>query len=126
TQKADWDTFLTSFKAKIQKSLDTLYQGITQLKSDGFAVNAIQPMGAIYLTIQIDYLGKTTPGGEVLNTSADLVFYLIHEAGVGLVPFSAFSADSGMNWFRASVGGCSLQDIEEMIPKLREALIKLK
>ena len=124
-QKADWNEYLDNFKEKIQKSLDTLYQGFIQLKSDGFAVNAIQPMGAIYLTIQIDYLGKTTPAGQLLNTSADLVFYLINEAGVGLVPFSAFSADPGMNWFRASVGGCSLEDIEEMLPRLRDALTKL-
>ncbi|MBC7758342.1 MAG: aminotransferase class I/II-fold pyridoxal phosphate-dependent enzyme [Phormidesmis sp. FL-bin-119] len=124
-QNADWNDYLDNFKEKIQKSLDTLYQGIIQLKSDGFAVNAIQPMGAIYLTIQIDYLGKKTPAGQLLNTSADLVFYLINEAGVGLVPFSAFSAEPGMNWFRASVGGCSLADIEEMLPRLRNALTKL-
>jgi aspartate aminotransferase len=124
-QNADWNEYLDNFKEKIQKSLDTLYQGFIQLKSDGFAVNAIQPMGAIYLTIQIDYLGKKTPAGQLLNTSADLVFYLINEAGVGLVPFSAFSAEPGMNWFRASVGGCSLADIEEMLPRLRDALTKL-
>jgi len=125
-QTADWDKFLAGFKAKVQKSLDALYNGFMQLKSDGFAVRAIQPMGAIYLTIQIDYLGKTTPAGELLKTSSDLVFYLINEAGAGLVPFSAFSADPGMNWFRASVGGCSLKDIEEMLPRVREALSKLK
>jgi aspartate aminotransferase len=125
-QTADWNTFLGGFKEKVQKSLDTLYQGFMQLKSDGFAVNAIQPMGAIYLTIQIDYLGKTTSAGDLLKTSADLVFYLINEAGAGLVPFSAFSADPGMNWFRASVGGCSLSDIEDMLPRLRAALSKLK
>lgn len=125
-QKNDWNEFLRSFKEKIQKSLDALYQGFMQLKTDGFAVNAIQPMGAIYLTIQIDYLGKSTPAGQLLRTSSDLVFYLISEAGVGLVPFSAFSADPGMNWFRASVGGCSLEDIQEMMPRLRDALAKLK
>lgn len=124
-QTADWNDFLVGFKAKVQKSLDALYEGFMQLKSDGFAVNAIQPMGAIYLTIQIDYLGKTTPAGEVLKTSADLVFYLINNAGAGLVPFSAFGADPGMNWFRASVGGCSLEDIENMVPRLKEALSKL-
>jgi len=125
-QTTEWDEFLIGFKAKVQKSLDALYQGFMQLKADGFAVQAIQPMGAIYLTIQIDYLGKTTPDGRLLKTSSDLVFYLINEAGAGLVPFSAFSADPGMNWFRASVGGCSLEEIEAMLPRVREALSKLK
>ncbi len=124
-QTADWDEFLTGFKAKVQTSLDTLYEGFKKLKAEGFAVDAIQPMGAIYLTIQIDYLGKKTPSGEVLSTGADLVFYLINEAGMGIVPFSAFGTDPGMNWFRASVGGCSLQDIEDMLPKVGDALSRL-
>ncbi|MEJ7779579.1 MAG: aminotransferase class I/II-fold pyridoxal phosphate-dependent enzyme [Daejeonella sp.] len=126
TQQAEMKNFLTQFKAKVQKSLETLYQGFLQLKSDGFAVNAINPMGAIYLTIQIDYIGKTTPSGEVLKTGSDVVFYLIKEAGLGIVPFSAFGTDPGMNWFRASVGGCSLQDIEEMMPRIGEALRELR
>jgi aspartate aminotransferase len=31
------------------------------LKSKGLAVESISPMGALYLTIKLDYLGKTTP-----------------------------------------------------------------
>jgi aspartate aminotransferase len=111
---------------QIQKSLDTLYQGIKQLKSEGFSVDAIEPMGAIYLTVQLEYAGKTTPDGTVLKTSADINFYLIKEAKIGLVPFSAFGNDSDVNWFRASVGGCSLADIEEMLPRLKSALQKLR
>jgi aspartate aminotransferase len=45
---------------------------------------------------------------------------------MGIVPFSAFGTDSGVNWFRASVGGCSHEDIEQMIPRMRAALSKLK
>ena len=120
------NTYLHAFKLQIQKSLDTLYQGIKQLKAEGFLVDAINPMGAIYLTVQIDYAGKTTPDGTVLNTSADINFYLIKEAKIGLVPFSAFGTSSDVNWFRASVGGCSLSDIEEMLPRLKSALQKLR
>ena len=99
---------------------------IKQLKSEGFSVDAIEPMGAIYLTVQLEYAGKTTPDGTVLKTSADINFYLIKEAKIGLVPFSAFGNDSDVNWFRASVGGCSLADIEEMLPRLKSALQKLR
>jgi aspartate aminotransferase len=120
------NTYLHAFKLQIQKSLDTLYQGIKQLKAEGFLVDAIDPMGAIYLTVQIDYAGKTTPDGNVINTSADINFYLIKEAKIGLVPFSAFGTSSDVNWFRASVGGCSLSDIEEMLPRLKSALQKLR
>ena len=126
TQPVELNIYLTNFKAKVQKSLDALYQGIIQLKADGFAVDAINPMGAIYLTVKVDYIGKTTPEGEVLNNSTDVNFYLIKEAKMGIVPFSAFGTDNSVNLFRASVGGSSLEDIQQMIPRMRLALSKLK
>jgi len=120
------DTYLSDIKTKIQTSLTTLYNGFQQLKSEGFNVDAIEPMGAIYLTLKIDYTGKTTPDGTVLKSPADINFYLIKEAKVALVPFSAFGTDDDMNWFRASVGASTLQDIEAMIPRIKDALKKLK
>lgn len=126
TQTADLNTYLNAFKQQLQRSLDTLYQGIIKLKSEGFQVDSISPMGAIYLTVKIDYSGKVTPDGDLLQTSADVNFYLIKEAKIALVPFSAFGSDESMNWFRASVGGCSLSDIESMLPRLKAALEKLK
>jgi aspartate aminotransferase len=82
-------------------------------------------MGAIYLTIKIDYIGKTTPEGEVLKDSAAVNFYLIKEAKVALVPFSAFGNEDSMPWYRASVGACTLQDIKDMLPRIKAALDKL-
>lgn len=119
------DGYLISFKAKIQKSLNALYSGINTLKSEGFAVEAIAPMGAIYLTIKIDYLGNETPSGEILDSPAALNFYLIKEANIALVPFSAFGTED-MCWFRASVGACSAEEIESKIPQLKAALLALK
>lgn len=120
------DTFLDAFKQQIQLSLNEIYNGFQELKSEGFAVDAIAPMGAIYLTLKIDYIGKTTPAGEVLKNSADVNFYLIKEAGTALVPFSAFGNEESMAWFRASVGGCSLDDIKDMMPRIKAALSQLK
>src|SRR5690606_22110492 len=98
------------------------YQEFRQLKAAGFHVDAIEPMGAIYLTLKIDYAGKTTPDGKVLKDSADINFYLIKEAKVAFVPFSAFGTGDDINWFRASVGACSLEDIRKMLPRVKEAL----
>jgi len=126
SQTAVLDTFLDAFKAKIQDSLNALYNGFIALKSEGFSVDAVQPMGAIYLTIKIDYIGKTTPEGELLRNSADVNFYLIKEAQAALVPFSAFGNEENMPWFRASVGACTLQDIKDMMPRIKAALSKLK
>jgi len=120
------DQFMEAFKTQIQVSLDALYTGFQTLKADGFAVDAIVPMGAIYLTLKIDYIGKTTESGEVLKDSIDLNSYLINEALAAFVPFSCFGTDETKSWFRASVGGCSLNDINEMIPRIKAALSKLK
>ena len=120
------DTYLADIKTKIQASLTTLYNGFQELKAEGFNVDAIEPMGAIYLTLKIDYTGKNTPDGTILQSPADINFYLIKEAKVALVPFSAFGTDDDVNWFRASVGASTLQDIEAMIPRIKEALSKLK
>jgi len=120
------DQFLGSFKKQVQLSLDELYNGFQEMKAEGLAVDAIVPMGAIYLTLKIDYIGKTTPDGEVLKDSGAVTFYLIKEALAAFVPFSAFGTDDTKSWFRASVGGCSLADITAMIPRLKAALSKLK
>ncbi|WP_432709602.1 pyridoxal phosphate-dependent aminotransferase [Pedobacter sp.] len=120
------DTFLAAFKDQVQLSLNEIYNGFQELKSEGFAVDAIEPMGAIYLTLKIDYIGKTTPDGDLLKDSAAINFYLIKNAGTALVPFSAFGNDEKMAWFRASVGGCSLADIKAMMPRIKKALSELK
>ena len=118
--------FVNDFKGKIAHSLEVLHAGIQEMKSKNFAVDSIKPMGALYLTIKLDYVGKTTEDGKVLKDSTDLVFYLIEKAGVALVPFSAFGNSREMPWFRASVGACSVEDLQKMFPKLEDALSNLK
>lgn len=119
------DFFVNDFKGKIAESLKILHTGIQKMKSRGLQVNSIKPMGALYLTIELDYLGKTKPDGSQIADSSDLVFYLINEAGVALVPFSAFGNSRNMPWFRASAGGLSADEIKKMLPRLEGALAKL-
>jgi len=119
------DSYLSELKTNIQASLNTLHEGFQQLKAEGFSVDSIEPMGAIYLTLKIDYLGKTTPDGKVLANSADINFYLIKEAGVAFVPFSAFGTGEEVTWFRASVGAITQQDIAALVPRVKTALSKL-
>lgn len=119
------DTFLVGYKEGLNQSLQALHQGIQSLKSNNLAVDSIQPMGALYLTIKLDFIGRKDASAEVIKDSTDLVFYLIKEAGVALVPFSAFGADKSVPWFRASVGGLSLDEINAMLPRLEKALSQL-
>lgn len=123
---SDVDDFVDDFKQKIEKSLKVLHSGIQDLKGENFSVDSVKPMGALYLTIKLDYIGKALEDGSVLNNSTDVVFYLINTAGIALVPFSAFGNSPETPWFRASVGGLKLEEIESMLPRLRSALEKLK
>ncbi|WP_242926077.1 pyridoxal phosphate-dependent aminotransferase [Pontibacter vulgaris] len=120
------DTFMQGFKAKVQRSLDILYNGFKALKEEGYAVDAIEPMGAIYLSVKLDLAGKTTPDGTILQTSQDITFYVLHEAKLAVVPFSAFGSGKEVCWFRLSVGGASAEAIEASLTRLRSALEKLK
>lgn len=126
TNDAYVNGYLTNIKGRIQASLNTLHEGFQQLKAEGFSVDSIEPMGAIYLTIKVDYTGKTTPDGTVLKNSTDINFYLIKEAKAAFVPFQAFGTDDDVNWFRASVGAITHEDIRALLPRVKEALAKLK
>ncbi|MHA6727464.1 pyridoxal phosphate-dependent aminotransferase [Chryseobacterium sp. A301] len=119
------DTYVEEYKGKLNESLKTLHGGIQTLKEKGFSTDSIEPMGALYLTVKLDYIGMKQPSGSLIESSSDLVFYLIENAGVALVPFSAFGASPEMPWFRASVGGLSLEQIKELFPRLEAALSKL-
>jgi aspartate aminotransferase len=50
---------------------------------------------------------------------------LLNEAGLAIVPFTAFGAPKSSPWYRLSVGTCKLEDIPEMFRKLREVMEKL-
>jgi aspartate aminotransferase len=125
TDEVDVNSYLDDLKGKIQASLTALHEGFQEMKASGLNVDSIEPMGAIYLTLKIDYSGKTTPDGNVLKDSADINFYLIKEAGAAFVPFSAFGTGDEVNWFRASVGATPLNEIEALIPRVKAALSKL-
>jgi aspartate aminotransferase len=120
------DVFLDEFKHNVRESLDVLYQGFKDLKDEGHNVDAIEPMGAIYLSAKLDLAGKTTPAGQVLQSSKDISFYLLEEAKLAVVPFSAFGSEPELSWFRLSVGGASLESIKDSLGRLRGALKKLK
>lgn len=122
----DVDEFVSDFSEKLEEGLVTLHKGIQQLKQKGLPVDSIKPMGALYLTVKLDFIGRTTTDGQLIRDSSELVFYLIKVAGVALVPFSAFGNSRVMPWFRASVGGLNTSEIKAMLPKLEKALTDLK
>ena len=120
------DVFVATMKTNLQTSLQAFFQGLKELQTQGYPVDAVAPAGAIYLTVKIDVLGRTTPDGTVLATTAELTTYLIAEAKLALVPFSAFGSPASEPWFRASVGAETVESIQAALPRLQAALDKLR
>ncbi len=118
--------YLTHFKEEVSYRLTHLYNGFIQLKSEGFNVDAINPQAAIYLTVQINLVGKTTEDGITLSKQEEVTEYILNKAKLALVPFGYFGADRESNWYRMSVGCCKKEEIESVIKSLREALQQLK
>lgn len=119
------DAFMLEFKEKINARLQGFYKGFRQLRSEGFNVDAVYPQAAIYLTVKIDVKGKKTADGTLLETTKDVTSYILKEAKLAMVPFYAFGADENSPWFRLSIGTCALNQIEESLSFLKQALSKL-
>jgi aspartate aminotransferase len=119
------DEYFEGFKSQISARLTAIYEGFKKLQSEGLPVDAIAPQAAIYLTIKIDLAGKTTAAGELLKDQSAVTTYILNEAKLAIVPFYAFGSSHDSNWYRLSVGTCRIEEVDEMIGKLREALVVL-
>ena len=119
------DGYHTHMISEIEQRLNALYNGIRDLKRDGFPVDSIPPMGAIYLTAQFNLIGRRTPSGTTLQTNDDIRKYLLEAAQLAIVPFQAFGSNENTGWFRLSVGAVTLEEIDEMLPRLRRAIESL-
>lgn len=116
---------LTQFKKALEERLHRIYDGIMHLKKKGYAVDAVAPQAGIYLTIQLNLVGKKS-GNKLLQTQADVTSYILQEAHLAVVPFYAFGANRNSSWYRLSVGTCKLEDIDVVLQQLETALVKLK
>ncbi|HVS95952.1 MAG TPA: aminotransferase class I/II-fold pyridoxal phosphate-dependent enzyme, partial [Puia sp.] len=121
-QKENIDRYLAGFRAAVSERLNRVHDGFLALKKEGFKVDVLTPEAAIYLTIKIDLSGQKTSEGRTLQTQSDVTSYLLDAAGLAVVPFYAFGAAKTSPWYRLSVGTCKLEDIPEMLKKLREAM----
>ena len=125
TQKEEINNYLVNFKIELLERLNKIYEGLMILKQEGFNVDAIAPEAAIYLTIKFDLVGKKTADGIELTTQKEVTAFILDEARLAIVPFSAFGSPVSSPWYRLSIGTCKKEEIGEMFAKLREALEKL-
>lgn len=86
-------------------------------------VNCFKPGGAFYVFPEISsYLGSKTPQGETIETSTDLVMYLLENFGIATVPGDAFGEPGGIRLSYA----IAIDDIKEAVKRLNDGLQSLK
>lgn len=125
-ENAAIEAYFSTFKTALEERLHAIYDGFQRMKGEGYLVDAVFPQAAIYLTIQVNLVGKTTEDGRKLLHQSDVTAYLLDEASLAIVPFSAFGAPGNSSWYRLSVGTCKTEEITEMLEKLEMALKKLR
>ncbi len=120
------DEYMIHFKKELKERLQLIYDGFQKLKAEGFDVDACAPQAAIYLTIQLNLVGKTTGDGKSITAQSDVTDYILNEAKLAVVPFYAFGATKNSSWYRLSVGTCKKEEIPAMLAQLRDSLLKLQ
>lgn len=119
-------TYLNDLKHKITTRFDGIYNGFEVLHAKGYPVKIIAPEGAIYLTAQFALKGYVQPDGQHIQSTEDITAYLLNQAQLAVVPFTAFGVEQGTDWYRISVGTLKAEDVPEMLTKLEQALAALK
>jgi aspartate aminotransferase len=119
------EAYHQEMKAGVFDRLEGIYEGLLALGGRGFPVQAVMPMGAIYLSARFELHGAATPQGKTLATNDDIRHYLLEAAGMAVVPFQAFGLPDETGWFRLSVGAVSRAEIAPVLRRLEEALAAL-
>ena len=118
----DLRKFRSEFTGQLERRLNVLHRALMSMRAEGLPVDAIEPMGAMYLSARFALNGKRTRSGAVLRTNEEIRRYLLQEAGLALVPFQAFGGKEESGWFRMSVGAVSVEEIEKVLPRVKEAV----
>ncbi|UCD17704.1 MAG: pyridoxal phosphate-dependent aminotransferase, partial [Candidatus Zixiibacteriota bacterium] len=85
-------------------------------------ISCYRPQGAFYLFPNVSAYYNTEFGGTKIRNSYGLAYYLLREAGVAVVPGSAFGAEENIRLSYAT----SLKKIEEGTDRIITAMAKLK
>jgi len=106
----DYDSMNEFVSIKIDqysKISNKICNKLEELKNEGHKINYQKPEGGIYISI---YFGDCRYFGNVEN----FVQFLIKHCGVGMVPFEYFGSKENNGWFRLSIGGIDLNNIDEI------------
>jgi len=111
------EAYMTPFKAALHRRLHMLFAGLQEMKAAGKPVDCLDPQGAIYLSARFDLHGKTVKG-RTIDSDEALRSLILEEAGVAVVPFTAFGYPENSGWVRFSVGAVTEDAVAQAIERL--------
>jgi len=120
------ESFRVEMRRRVRERLDALHRGFETLRLEGYPVRCIAPEGAMFLSLQLDWIGSSLDDGTAIADNETIRRLLLDHAGMAVVPFRAFGLEGETGWCRISVGAISLDDIDRMFPRLRELMNRLK
>ena len=116
--------YMGPFKEALRERLTVLHDGLQAMKSRGLPADCLDPQGALYLSARFELHGKTV-AGRTIETDEDLRNLLLEEAGVAVVPFTAFGYPEGSGWVRFSVGAVDLDAVHGAVERLGALLAQV-
>jgi len=119
------DGFLSAMRSRVLERLEALEDGVVELREAGYPVDCVEPQGAMYLSLHLDWFGRKLDGAP-LATNEDIRCAVLDGAGIAMVPFQAFGLAEDTGWFRLSVGAVTVEDIVTMFPRLRALMDRLQ
>ncbi len=110
-------TYLDAFSGRLRSSLHRLRDGLRAMAAEGLPVRCLDAQGAIYLSARFDLIGRTVRGRRLDDDEA-VRSLLLEEAGVAVVPFTAFGYPDGTGWVRFSVGSVDADAIDGALERI--------
>jgi aspartate aminotransferase len=117
--------FRMQMNGAVHERLEALHAGFTAMQKEGLPVECIHPQGAIYLSLRLNVIGRSVDG-TVLDRNETIRKVILEHAGLAVVPFQAFGLMEETGWFRLSVGAVSMDEIAQMLPRVRTLLGRLR
>lgn len=116
--------FVANFREQILERLLALRDSLWAMRDAGLPVDALDTLGAIYLSARFDLIGRTLKDGTVIETDDDIRKLLLR-AGVAVVPFTCFGYPEGSGWMRMSIGTVTVQDCKDAMDRVHRTLADL-
>jgi aspartate aminotransferase len=114
--------FMPTFMGALSQRLNRLQEGIREMQAEGYPIECLDVQGAIYLSVKIDIVGKTSQSGQHIEDDEAMRSLLLHQGGVAIVPFTAFGYPAKTGWLRMSVGSVTMEAVEGTLQGLRRCL----